>query len=258
MSFEMIFKGVFYVWLWLSFTGPLCLAQTREGRLKITLSCGDFSDQCILVFKKVGEEGATDRDALKIGEGYISVAILGLNQQHFSIQEKPVLKGDTDYGLFVKGFPSEHYQLRIEGMDVLLQDKVEKHLLTVPSSGAAYHFSMDIPVYSNPERSRFTLHFEPSEKREMPIINQDKVLTVYPNPWKEKLTIRFKESPKRDFDVLIRDLSGGLVWSRYFNYAPDRNEFILDCGKQSQGIYFLQVLDAFQHPVSETIKLIHE
>jgi|GEM_PF-4440421 len=258
MSFQVVFKGVFCAWLWLNCTGLLCRAQTREGRLKITLSCGDFSDQCMLVFKKVGEEGAKDRDALKIGEGHISVAILGLNQQHFSIQEQPVLKGDTDYGLFVKGFPSEHYQLHIEGMDVLLQDKLKKHLLPVPSSGAAYHFSIDTPVYTNPDGNRFTLHFEPSEKRRMPVVNQDKVLTVYPNPWKEKLTIRFKESPQRDFDVLIKDLSGSLVWSRHFNHAPGQNEFMLDGVKQSQGIYFLQVLDAFQHPVSETIKLIHE
>jgi hypothetical protein len=258
MSSEMMFRIVFYALVSLNCAGPLCLAQTGEGRLKITLSCGDFSDQCILVFKKVGGEVVRDRDALKIGEGYISVAILGVKQQHFSILEQPALKGDTDYGLFVKGFPSEHYQLRIEGMDVILQDKLEKPLLFVPSSGAAYHFSMDIHVDSNPEECRFTLHFEPSEKRKMSFINQDKVLTVYPNPWKEKLTIRFKESPQRDFDVLIRDLAGSLVWNRHFNYAPDLNEFILDCGKQSQGIYFLQVLDALQQPVSETIKLIHE
>lgn len=258
MSLDVEFRSVFYMWLLLNCAGLLCMAQTREGRLKITLSCGDFSDQCILVFKNVVGEGAKDRDALKIGEGFISVAIIDVNQQHFSIQEQPVLKGGKNYGLFVKGFSSEHYQLRIEGMDVILQDKLEKHVLAVPSCGAAYHFSMDTHVYPKPDESRFTLHFEPSEKREMPVITQDKVLTVYPNPWKEKLTIRFKENPQRDFDVLIRDLSGSLVWSRHFNSAPNRNEFILECGTQSRGVYFLQVLDAPQHPVSETIKLIHE
>ncbi len=255
---EVVFKSFFYVWIWLICAGPLCLAQSKEGRLKITLSCGDFSDQCILVFKKDGGEEAKDRDALKIGEGYISVAVLGANQQRFSIQEQPVLKRNIDYDLFVKGFPSNQYQLRIEGMDVLLEDKAEKHLLSISSRGTAYHFGMDTRVYSNPDGRRFTLHFGPPEKWEIPAIDQDKVLTAYPNPWKEKLTIRFKESPQKDFDVLIRDLSGNLVWSRHFNYIADRNELLLDCGKQRQGIYFLQVLDPFQHPVSETIKLIHE
>ncbi|WP_158275252.1 T9SS type A sorting domain-containing protein [Pedobacter sp. HMWF019] len=234
------------------------MAQGKEGRLKITLSCGVFSDQCILLFKKSMGEEANDQDALKIGEGHIAVAVIGASQEHFSIRERRVLNEHVEYGLFVKGFPSDHYQLRIEGIDMLLEDKLEKRFLPIPSGGVTYNFSIDTSVYSNPEGRRFILHFEPCEERGMPPINQDKVLTVYPNPWKEKLTISFKESPQRDFDVLIRDLSGSLVWSRHFERSDGRNEWMLDCGKQSQGIYFLQVLDVFQRPAFETIKLIHE
>lgn len=244
---------------WLSCAGSLSLAQEREGRLKVKLSCGDFSDHCILILKKGGEEAERkDQDARKIGEGYIGVAILGAEQEHFSIQERPVSKGHKEYGLFVKGFPSDHYQLRIEGMDVVLEDKVEKHLIPVPSRGALYNFSIDSRVGTGMDGLRFALHVEPFEEQLKSPVKPDKVLAVYPNPWKEKFTLRFKENPETELNILIRDTSGSLIWCGHAKRADDQNELLLDCGKQSRGIYFLQVLDAFLRPVSKTIKLIHE
>lgn len=238
----------------------LCPAQIQSGRLKITLNSGMLSDECILILKPGGNAGLDDRDAVKIGEGHIAVALLGPARQKISIEERPPVEGYAEFNLFVQGFSPGQYELRIKGMPVYLKDRLKNQLRQVPENGLFYLFSMEALTAPAEDIPRFSLLFTPAPAKTGETGKTNPILRVYPNPWRDKLWIRFERLPAsvKRYELILKDASGRVVSTKVCYKTDSPESLELDFGSQRPGIYFLQLTDPAQHHIIETLKLIRE
>lgn len=232
------------------------IAQESEKRLKMVLDRDGFSDHLDLVFRSGGDLAVNDKDALKIGEGYLVLAGLSANGKRMSIEERPEVYTGLEINLFVKGYSSGIYRLRIEGMDVTLKDKFMNTEQKINPENQVYYFKIDTGIKSSFGDRRFSLLFNPIPDSHDPELGR-KVYVAYPNPFFQKLFLNIKLLKLHHFEVQIRDISGEAVWKKSFQSVED-DILALDLQFLRNGIYILDLTDAEHRSGIGSIKIIKQ
>lgn len=237
--------------------GLLSNLIAQEKRLKVCLDRDGFSDRFDLIFKPEGDAAINDRDALKIGEGYVVLAGMYTDGRHTAIEERPVPANDLEVKLFVKGYSGGQYRLKIDGMDVVLKDKFLHINQTITAGNKEYSFKIDPEIKSSYGGDRFSLLFNFGIDINGAEAKNDQ-LVAYPNPCSESLYLNIKPFKMNSCEVQIRNLSGNVIWKRSFADVSGKDVLELDVHSLDKGIYLLGIKSLEAKPLLKMIKIIKE
>lgn len=236
-------------------------AKETASRVKIQLYAAGLTDSYTLIFSSKGNDGINDADAAKIGEGYLGIAGIAGNGTKLSIDERAMDTIRKEVCLYVKGWASGNYTLNLKTLlkpneEIVLADRylgISKRL-TEPESNC--HFFIDTAIPASYGQQRFAILY-----RELPEVKQkdtetDKNIVVYPNPFKEWLYLKSARLTYKNLKVLIRDVTGRVVWSNVLPILDAGIPIQQWCGQLVKGIYFLQLLNPKNNKVEAVFKVL--
>ncbi|TKC04268.1 LamG-like jellyroll fold domain-containing protein [Pedobacter frigoris] len=215
-------------------------ATKEVNTLSLELSKGIFKQHCKIKFPAVGNDGIDDRDALKIDEGYVSIACM-VKGQLLAINERSLNGFDKEVSLHVKGWEAGRYQLTLTGIEnfkgatVSLLDKYLNQSLRLTGKNYLYEFTIDPAIKETYGSERFTLQLETEN---WPPDESIEGMMVYPNPFKDKLFLR--RATYIECSITLRDLFGRIIIQR--KLRPGEN-ILSGIEKIEKGFYLLQVSD---------------
>ncbi|TKC60023.1 hypothetical protein FBD94_13955 [Pedobacter hiemivivus] len=238
------------------------LAQYDEkSTLKITLNKEGLSDDYILTLHPSGNNEINDADAAKIGEGYLSISGLATNGNKLSIDERATDTGRRVIKLFVKGWTTGAYTLKFNATfnnheKLTLIDHYLNVEYPITTDESVHHFSIDTEVGPSYGKERFSLLLEPVKITKP--INEltDKPFLFYPNPINELLYLKAVNQTWRNLKVLIRTLSGEVVWRNELAVLEPGIPVQLSCSQLMKGIYILQLIDQTRNKTITSFKIL--
>jgi hypothetical protein len=235
--------------------------QDEKSRLKITLNKEGLSDDYILTLHPSGNNEINDADAAKIGEGYLSISGLATNGNKLSIDERATDTGRRVIKLFVKGWTTGPYTLKFNAaFNNHEKLKLIDHYLNVEypitTAESVHHFSIDTEVGPSYGKERFSLLLEPIKVKRP--INEltDKAFLFYPNPINELLYLKAVNQTWRNLKVLIRTLSGEIIWRNELAVLEPGIPVQLSCSQLMTGIYILQLIDQTRNKTITSFKIL--
>lgn len=231
-------------------TGTTCLT--------VGISRDGFKQEYKLLFTKNGTEEVSDQDAIKIGEGYVSIAGL-VNNTKLAIDRRPLLLGDKEVKLYVNGWATGNYTLHIEGKetfdkltDITLIDAYTNQRVPINTMQKTYHFYIDINDPGSRGANRFSLAFE--QKKDLQNLHSGSSAIIYPNPFSDKLRIKTLNNEHMLAVAIIRNLLGSIVSTQQINlYAGNDTEIAV--GNLIAGMYFVQLVDKSSNKTIATFKI---
>jgi hypothetical protein len=228
--------------------------STADFRLKITIKKEQFEQPYVLNLTENGFEGLNDQDALKIGEGHVSISSR-VDQELVSIDSRPITEKATIVDLIVTGTVAGSYELLFHPsadntFKTTLVDtftNVEKQIKPADNS---YIFSMDKKLPGSTGDHRFKVLIEKAD--EVSVLQKN--IKVYPNPFSERISIQLNDNYQENINLLITDLLGKTISSSLVRTGT--GNFTIDTQAFSQGYYLLQIKSATTNKLLTTVKLI--
>jgi len=77
---------------------------------------------------------------------------------------------------------------------------------------------------------------------------------VYPNPTNGELTINYDLSTDQDVEILVRDVSGKLLYRMETAGTSGENERLINLSKYKRGLYLLQLKSGEQNVTRKVVK----
>jgi hypothetical protein len=72
-------------------------------------------------------------------------------------------------------------------------------------------------------------------------LNKNSLFTVLNNPVRSNITLQYQSSLAENITIRLVDASGKTVLTRQFNAVPGTNQFKLDAGQISNGVYIAEL-----------------
>ena len=232
---------------------------TNTPNLLVCLARDEFKQEYKVIFDKNGEDEVTDQDALKIGEGYVSIAAL-VNNNKLAIDHRANLDTKKEIKLYVKGWATGDYKLDIKGRDsfddrieIRLVDKFINKSEPIKLENFRYNFHIDLNNPTSQGAERFSLLFE--EKETAPILTTLNN-TIYPNPFSDKFHLKTVNSNLSAAEVIIRNTHGQTVFKQTINLKGNDPEIAV--GSLQTGLYFVQIVDILTNQTVTTVKAVKQ
>jgi hypothetical protein len=218
--------------------------QSPKATLRVVLERNGFSQPFLLVLSEGGRAGLSDGDAVKVGEGFVSIGSVSDGGVKLAIDERGATDSLMGVRLLVKGYETGTYSLRFFGLEGFLAERVlslrDNYLNAVRVLGAAdtlVHFDMDVRVPESFGEGRFVLG-----AGAIPELKKEMVVVVYPNPFMERLYVRV-DVALQNAVVVVTDLLGRVVRKKGFGSLLAGSIAELELANLQNGMYILQVFD---------------
>jgi hypothetical protein len=227
---------------------------SKNFRLKITIKKDLFEQPYVLNLSENGFEGLNDQDALKIGEGYVSISSR-VDQELVSIDSRPITEKATLVDLIVRGTEAGSYELLFQtsvdnAFKITLIDTYTNVEKQIKASDQSYIFSMDKKLPGSTGDHRFKVLIEKADE----VSSLLKNIKVYPNPFSESLSVQLNDNYQENINLVITDLLGKIVSSSLVKTGT--GNLTIDTQAFSQGYYLLQIKSARTNKLLTTLKLI--
>ena len=92
------------------------------------------------------------------------------------------------------------------------------------------------------------------EAYETPSLSTFEKVKVYPNPTNGELTINYDLSTDQDVEILVRDLSGKLLYRKQIAGVEGENEGQLNLSTYTKGLYLLQLKSGERNVTRKVVK----
>jgi hypothetical protein len=216
--------------------------------LKVLLSKDGFFQPFELKYNSSGKSELNNGDALKIGDGYVSIGSLSADGVKLSIDERGGSDDAQEIKLFVKGYEKGSYQLRFNGIEsfpseisIILRDHYLKTVTRLNPNDSLFNFEIDTNVPESYGENRFVLVLNGKDIGNTS--NEEPLKAIaYPNPFTDQLYLKVNEIVP-DLFVNITDVMGKRVWSKGFGKIEKGNPIPLEITGLNKGIYVVQVFD---------------
>ena len=252
---------VFQLLLLTAIIGPVLTRLTpgepETSCLVVSINKNDFRQEYKLIFTKTGTDELNDWDALKIGEGYMSIAGL-VNGIKLSIDQRAVLRGTREVKLYVKGWATGNYTLRIKGKEtfdrltrITLIDRYTNKREFINAEEKNYSFKIDLNEPGSQGTERFSLLFEQQQTQQDLNSATER---IYPNPFSDKLYIKTSGNKHAQAIVIIRNSLGAMVSKQLINLQENDPE--INVKDLFTGVYFIQLIDKGNNQTISTFKTL--
>lgn len=227
----------------------------NEFTLKIVLSRDKFEQPYVLRLTEQGFDGVNDLDAVKIGEGHVSIASK-VDQEQLSIDNRQISKSPKVVDLSVSGTESGFYLLSFEHLlntgnyKIKLVDTYLNIEKNITEKDKSYIFSMDKTMPGIIGNQRFKVIVE--QDNEKSLLKEN--IKVYPNPFRDNINAQIGENAKENMNIIILDMLGRIVSKR--NIKAGSSLFEINTQSFIEGNYILQLVTDKTKNVLTTIKLI--
>lgn len=243
-------------------------ASAQQGRviegaqaisIKVDLKKDGLSDPYRVTLRKGGDDGITDADAQKIGEGHLSISGLTPEGHKLAIDERGADAAVSTIRLFVKGWASGTYILNLQaslgntGEVVLLDHHLNKRI-PVEAEEYQYPFFMDMENSKTYGGGRFSLLVRTLEKSRAEV--PDKAILFYPNPVNNVIYLKSTDQTRRNLKVLIRTIAGNVVWEEELPLLEAGVAALLPCDQLVRGLYILQLTDKKTNKTIASFKML--
>ncbi|TCD02578.1 T9SS type A sorting domain-containing protein [Pedobacter psychroterrae] len=237
-------------------TGPIP-DERNTAHLIVSIARNDFKQEYKLIFTKNGTDEVNDLDALNIGEGYVSIAGL-INGLKLSIDQRATLKEAREVKLYVKGWATGNYTLRIKGKEtfdrltrITLIDRHANKRESINTEEKNYSFQIDLNEPGSQGNERFSLLFEQQQTQQD--LNSATEI-IYPNPFSDKLYIKTYSDKHAHAIVIIRNSLGVIVSRQLINLQQNDSE--ISVKDLFTGVYFIQLIDKSNNQTISTFKTL--
>ncbi|RZK75712.1 MAG: T9SS type A sorting domain-containing protein [Pedobacter sp.] len=231
--------------------------EQDTSRLSVIINRDDFKQEYKLIFTKNGSDELNDWDALKIGEGYMNIAGL-VNGIKLSIDQRAILKETTEVKLYVKGWATGNYTLRIKGKEtfdrsthITLIDRYTNKRESINTEEKNYNFQIDLNDLASQGAERFSLLFEQQQPKQILDSSPD---IIYPNPFSDKLYVKTASDKHQQALVIIRNSLGIVVSRQQINLQENHPEIAVK--NFFTGVYFIQLIDKSSNQTISTFKAL--
>lgn len=227
---------------------------SKNFRLKITIKKEPFEQSYVLHLSENGFEGLNDQDALKIGEGHVSISSR-VDQELVSIDSRPITEKATTVDLMITGTDAGSYKLLFQSsiddaFKTTLIDTYANVEKQIKPSDKSYIFSMDKKLPGSTGDQRFKVRIEKADE----VSSLQKNIKVYPNPFSERINVQLNDNYEEPINLVITDLLGKIVSSNLIKSGT--GNLTIDTQTFSQGYYLLQIKSAATNKLLTTLKLI--
>jgi len=231
----------------------------RGSQLSIQLKRDTFEQHYMVSFVKNGLDDVNDRDAMKIGEGYVSIAGV-INGTKLSFDERTTLTEKKEIQLFTKGWDSGSYCLNFQGLEtfspttsITLTDKYLNVSREISISKSNYCFSMDEKITES-WGNRFMLTLEPSSIKDHGTLSEENGITLYPNPIINKFYVKNSSGKTFPTELTISNVYGQVLLTKHLMIGSDIHE--ISAENLTKGIYLISLFDKASNKSLKTFKVI--
>jgi hypothetical protein len=230
-------------------------AITDAINIKVVLKNNKFEQRYVLKLNDTSFDGIDDQDALKIGEGYVSISSIVGNDQ-LSIDSRPITASQKVISLNVTASESGSYKfvftispgkrnLRIDLLDSFLNTKKQ-----LDQNDKEYSFAMDKAIIGSSGQQRFQLLIQ-----EIVVTPSDvKNVKIYPNPFSDNLNIAMNSDNQDNLEFVLTDILGKILLRK--NLRATLSLIQIDTQAFSKGVYLLQLLNGKTKKIVSTMKLL--
>lgn len=232
-----------------------------RSELRVGLTKDGLLDEYVLIMQRDGNDGITDADAPKIGEGHLSLSGVTSDGTRLAIDERGIDTSKRIIQLFVKGFSSGTYALNLKGKfknkaQIVLVDHYLDKQITIEEGGQLYSFDIDMGIRNTYGEKRFSLLIQPLESTKYRKDETDESILLYPNPISDVIYIKSKSLGWRNVKVSIRTITGQVLWSTELPSLEPGVPVQLPANQFIKGVYILQLIDQKNNKVVATFKMI--
>jgi hypothetical protein len=231
----------------------------QGSQLTIQLKRDTFEQQYMVSFVKNGLDGVNDRDAMKIGEGYVSIASV-INGTKLSFDERTTLTEKKEIQLFTKGWDTGSYCLNLQGLEtfspttsITLTDKYLNVSREISASKNNYCFSMDEKITES-WGNRFMLTLEPSSIVNPGNLSEENGITLYPNPIINKFYVKNSSGKTFHTKLTISNIYGQILLTKYLMIGSDIHE--INAENLTKGVYLISLFNKASNKSLKTFKVI--
>jgi len=233
--------------------------KNKSSQLTIQLKRDIFEQQYTVSFAADGLDAVNDQDAIKIGEGYVSIASL-VNGTKLSFDERENLTDKKEIQLYTKGWASGSYCLNLQGFEtftpetyITLNDKYLNVSSKISASKSAYCFSMDEKIAES-WGNRFTLTLEPPDVKDLDDVTLGSGITLYPNPIGNKFYLKNTLNKAFHSKLTISNINGKVVSIKHLVIDRDINEVNVE--QLAKGIYLVSISNKAGNKLIKTFKIL--
>lgn len=236
-------------------------AQGSGQVLKVQIKKDVFVDEFFLLLEQGSSAGHDSFDAVKISDGFVSIASLESNKQRLSIHARPFPKGQEQIPLVLKGYAVGTYALVIDAdkmtsndIQVSLLDRYLNKSIQIESRQVNYEFNLDSTSLNGAGMNRFSLILNKVYPFQDPP-TMDANLLAFPNPFTENLKINVNENATEQADIRIIDLNGKVCLRFKFKDVLKDDVLDLPCGALLPGIYLLEWKSGSRRKTLKIVKI---
>ncbi|WP_214229006.1 LamG-like jellyroll fold domain-containing protein [Pedobacter sp. B4-66] len=233
--------------------------NNKSSQLTIQLKRGVFEQQYTVSFAGDGLDALNDKDAIKIGEGYVSIASL-VDGTKLSFDERESLTDKKEIQLYTKGWASGSYCLNLQGLEtfapetsITLNDKYLNLSRKISASESSYCFSMDEKVVES-WGTRFTLTLEPTAISDLDDVTLGSGITLYPNPISNKFYLKSTLDKAFHSKLTISNTYGKVISIKHLVISRDIIEINVE--QFAKGIYLVSLFDKIGNKLIRTFKVL--
>lgn len=234
--------------------------SNKSPQLTIQLKRDAFEQQYIVSFVPDGEDDVNDRDAVKIGEGYVSIAGL-INGTKLSFDERGDLTTKQKIQLYTKGWASGSYCLNLQGLEtfapetsITLTDKYLNLSEKISPTKNTYCFSMDEKIAES-WGSRFMLTLTPPDAKDLDDVTLlGNGITLYPNPISNKFYLKNNLDKVFRSKLTISNIYGQVVLTKHLVIDTEISEINVD--HLEKGVYLISLFDKGEDKLVKTFKVL--
>jgi hypothetical protein len=247
----------------------LASVQTHEDsgenvpstKIKVDLKKDGLSDEYVLILRKGSDNGITDADAQKIGEGHLSISGLASNGHKLAIDERELDSAGSKIQLFVKGWTSGAYMLSLKmslnrNEQIILLDHYLNKRITVGVGDYYYPFSIDTENSETYGNKRFSLLISTREKLDPANVMSNSAFLFYPNPVNDVLYLKSMDHAWRNLEILVRTITGNVIWKGELPMLEAGIPAPIPFYKLNKGLYFLQLIDGNTNKTMASFKML--
>jgi hypothetical protein len=244
------------------------IAQAAENvhrKLEAVISRGPFNQKYILKLEPAGSDEITDADAPSLGEGFVNIAGLSVDNQKLMIDSRALTGREAVVPLYVKGWSSGMYDLDFSGLDsflpedsVMLIDKYLNYSRLLSRRDHSYTFQIDVEAAQSQGLDRFSLVIRSGRPHPLASPNQlgSEAIRLYPNPFTEVITITSLVSFPAEMQITIRNLMGQVVLTKNINTMEESTSLTVNAASLVKGFYIIELRDRKLNKRLKTAKII--
>jgi len=241
--------------------------ERNTGKLTIRLSRDVFFQDYTIQFLEAGNAKVDDNDALRVGNGFVSIAAIADEKTRLAIEQRPALIKKSEVQLAVDGWSAGLYMLNIAGFNsfqkgtsIKLMDKYLKVDRKIEGADFIYPFDIDPTIKESFGKDRFVLLFDFEKElvvvKEMDTISESP--SAYPNPFHDLIHLKTNSFKAVTGKAIIRDFSGKIVWKTQIENVKRGSTIDLFISDIKSGLYLLELRDERNKRPFKSIKIIKQ